>query len=85
MAGTTSATFAGRAIVANLLKIVPVAGTFAGGAISATTATTLTVALGELYIAALATLFIDSGGEIPSPEDVMSEFKKRLSLKEKGV
>ena len=83
MAGTTGATFAGRAIVANLLKFFPGLGAFAGGAISATTAATLTATLGELYIAALATLFIDSGGEIPSSEDVMREFKKRLSLKEK--
>ena len=85
IAGAGGAALAGRAIVSNLLKIVP-ASAVAGGAISAaTTAATLTTTLGELYIATLAALFMDSGGEIPSPEDVMREFKKRLSLKEKGV
>ena len=80
MAGTTGAALAGRAIVAGLLKLVPAAGAFAGGAIAATTAATLTTTLGELYIATLAALFVDSGGEIPSSEDVMSEFKKRLGI-----
>lgn len=84
IAGAGGAALAGRAIVSNLLKIVP-AGAVAGGAISAVTAATLTTTLGELYIATLAALFMDSDGEIPSPEDVMREFKKRLSLKEKGV
>jgi uncharacterized protein (DUF697 family)/predicted GTPase len=48
--GTAGITFAGRAIVANLLKLIPAAGTIAGAAISSTTAAALTFALGLAYI-----------------------------------
>ena len=80
MAGTTGATFAGRAIVSNLLKFVPGVGSVAGGAISAATAATLTTALGESYIAVLAKLSKDAGGEALSPDDIADEFK-RSSMK----
>lgn len=43
----------GRTIVSNLLKMIPGAGTIVGGVISATTAATLTLALGFAYIEAL--------------------------------
>ena len=77
-AGGTGATVAGRAIVSNLLKFLPGAGTIAGGAISATTAAALTATLGEIYIATLVSLFSRADGETLSPEDVAREFKKRL-------
>lgn len=48
--GTTGATIAGRTAVSNILKLLPGAGTIIGGAISASTATILTKALGEAYI-----------------------------------
>ncbi|AFY68475.1 GTP-binding protein HSR1-related protein [Thalassoporum mexicanum PCC 7367] len=48
--GTAGVTFAGRAIVANLLKLIPAAGTVAGAAISSTTAAALTFAMGLAYI-----------------------------------
>lgn len=80
-AGATGATFAGRAIVSNLLKFIPGVGTIAGGAISASTAAALTTTLGEIYIATLVALFSDTGGEPPSSEDVAREFKKRLGKK----
>lgn len=48
--GTTSLTIAGKTIVANLLKLIPGAGTAIGGAISGGTAAVLTKALGETYI-----------------------------------
>jgi uncharacterized protein (DUF697 family) len=76
-AGATGATFAGRAIVANLLKLIP-GGFLAGGAISATTAATLTTTLGELYVATLVTLFTESGGEAADSEAIAREFKRRL-------
>jgi uncharacterized protein (DUF697 family) len=79
--GSIGATFAGRAIAANLLKLVPGAGTLAGGVISSSTAVVLTTALGEIYIATLATLFKKTGGEAPAVEDIAEEFKKRLDLK----
>jgi uncharacterized protein (DUF697 family)/GTPase SAR1 family protein len=77
-AGATGATFAGRAIVFNLLKFFPGVGSLAGGAISGATASAITAALGELYITTLVALFIDSGGEAPLPENVIREFKRRL-------
>lgn len=50
LAGAAGATYAGRAIVSNLLKMIPGGGSIAGGAISATTAAAMTTALGEAYI-----------------------------------
>ena len=79
--GATGSTFAGRTIAANLLKLVPGPGTVAGAAISATTAATLTTALGEIYLGILAALFVESGGEPPAPDAIAREFKRRLSLK----
>ncbi|MEQ8540299.1 MAG: GTPase [Coleofasciculus sp. D1-CHI-01] len=43
----------GRSIAANLLKMIPGAGTIVGGAISASTAAALTLALGLAYIESL--------------------------------
>ena len=50
LAGTAGATFAGRTIVSNLLKMIPGVGTALGGTISGATAAVLTTALGEAYI-----------------------------------
>ncbi|MDD2659331.1 MAG: 50S ribosome-binding GTPase [Methylococcales bacterium] len=80
-AGATGATFAGRAIVSNLLKIFPGVGSVAGGTISSATAATITTTLGELYIATLVSLFTDTNGEAPLSENVTREFKKRLGGK----
>ena len=82
MAGTTGATFVGRAIVSNLLKFIPGVGSVAGGAISATTAAGLTTALGELYIVVLAKLSDDAGGGTLSPDDIADEFKRSLTRRE---
>ena len=78
-AGATGATFLGRAIVSNALKLFPGVGSVAGGVIAATTAAALTMALGETYIAVLAKLFTASEGEAPSPEDIAREFKERMT------
>ena len=82
MAGTTGATFVGRAIVSNLLKFIPGVGSVAGGVISATTAAGLTTALGELYIVVLAKLSDDAGGGTLSPDDIADEFKRSLTRRE---
>jgi uncharacterized protein (DUF697 family) len=79
--GTTGATIAGRAIVSNILKFIPGAGSLIGGTISAATAGLLTTTLGELYIATLATLCSESGGSAPQSDDVVREFQKRLGNK----
>ncbi len=49
--GSGSATMAGKFIVSNLLKFIPVVGTAVGGTISGATASVLTAALARTYIA----------------------------------
>jgi uncharacterized protein (DUF697 family) len=51
--GTSGATYLGRYIVSNLLKLIPGAGTIAGGLISGVTASILTTALAMSYIEVL--------------------------------
>ena len=72
-------TLAGRAIVANLLKFIPGAGSVAGGTISAATAGALTMAIGEAYISALDMLFLKNNGEPPTTEAVTEAFKEKCS------
>lgn len=52
--GTGGATFLGRYIVSNVLKLIPGAGTIVGGLISGSTASILTTALAFSYIEMLA-------------------------------
>lgn len=63
-------TITGPAIAANLLKLIPGAGSAIGGAISAATAATLTTVFGEAYIAVLNLLFMKNQGEPPTSEEV---------------
>lgn len=51
IASTTAATQGGRALFTNVLKMIPGAGTIAGGAISAGVASTLTFAMGQAWTA----------------------------------
>ena len=48
--GPLLATGLGRTLSANLLKLIPGAGSLGGGLISATTASLITTAMGEAYI-----------------------------------
>ncbi|HBN83975.1 MAG TPA: GTPase, partial [Clostridiales bacterium] len=48
--GTSGATVTGRAVVSNLLKLIPGAGQIVGGLISGSTAAVITKALGNAYI-----------------------------------
>jgi len=73
------ATVLGRSIVANLLKLIPGAGSAAGAVVAASTASILTVACGEAYIAALTLLFKQTGGEPPAPEAIKREFQAQLT------
>ncbi len=50
MIGVAGATFTGRTIAANLLKLIPIGGTVVGGTISGATAAVITIALGQAYI-----------------------------------
>ena len=80
-AGATAATYAGRALVGNLIQMFPGVGSAVGGAINAVTASTLTMALGEAYIQTLKLLFEEHGGEPPTPAEVAERFKAILDEK----
>ncbi len=67
--GTGGATILGRTVVTNLIKLIPGAGTVVGGAISAGTASVITIALGEAYIGIMELLF---KGEL-SMSDISTE------------
>jgi len=56
LAGVTGVTITGKLVVSNLLKLVPGAGSVAGGVISGTTAAILMQALGRTYVAVLRML-----------------------------
>jgi len=51
LAATVTATTTGRTLVGGLLKLVPGVGTIIGGIISAGVATTITVAMGQAWVA----------------------------------
>lgn len=48
--GVGGATVIGKTVATNLIKFIPVAGSFVGGAVSAGTASVITLALGQAYI-----------------------------------
>lgn len=81
--GTGGATIAGRTLASNLLKLVPGAGTIAGGTISGATAGLITTAFGEAYILLMEALY---KGELKSSElatkagkeKMISLFRKKL-------
>lgn len=72
------ATFSGQAMVSGLLKLVPGAGTLAGGAIAAATAASLTTVFGEAYITVLSKLMEARSGEFPSAEEVAQAFRAEI-------
>ncbi|EKA4523367.1 YcjF family protein [Vibrio metschnikovii] len=78
--GVTGVSFAGRAIVSNILKCFPGVGTIAGGAISATTAAALTVALGEAYIAVLVAIFTENPDAEPDAHEIAERLKAKMKL-----
>ena len=71
--GTSAATIGGKTIVSNLLKLIPGAGSAAGGAISAATAGLLTAAIGEAYIQIMIAVY---KGEL-TEADLSTEAGKR--------
>lgn len=78
-AGIIGATFAGRAIVSGLLKLIPGAGSVIGGAISATTAATLTTAMGWAFYKAIVAI-LDKGVDANSitANELATVFKEKL-------
>lgn len=71
-------TLGGRAAVGALLKFFPGIGSVAGGVVSATVATALTVAFGEAYIATLQGLLKENPDRQLSGQEVADAFKKRM-------
>lgn len=83
--GTAGTTVLGKTVVANLVKMIPGAGTIVGAVISGTTAATLTGALGEAYIAILTRVASGdmSFAELTSSEgmkELRREFEKQLRM-----
>jgi len=76
IAGGAGATYAGRTLVTNLMKLVPGVGTVAGGAIAAGTAAAVTAALGEAYIATILVLF-EKHGRMPIAAEIQQAFVSR--------
>ena len=85
VASTAVATTAGRASFTSLFKLIPGAGTIAGGVISASVASVFTFAMGQAWLTVCQKA---SGGALPSLGGVadskalhdlfMSEFKRRI-------
>lgn len=84
--GAGGATLLGKTVVSNLLKLIPGAGTIAGGAISAGTAGVITAALGEAYIGIMELVFkgdmsIDDLSTDKGKETMSNLFKQQLKSK----
>lgn len=76
--GVSGATFVGRTIVVNIIKFFPGIGTIAGGAISAATASAITIGLGEAYIAVLAEICASNPDASPSSSDIAERLKEKM-------
>lgn len=77
----SGATIIGRAIAANLLKLIPGVGSVAGGVISAGTAAAVTTAFGEAYIQTLAHLLSKKEISEISQSEILEELKDRFKGK----
>lgn len=83
--GAGGATLLGKTVASSLLKLIPGAGTVAGGAISAGTAGAITAALGMAYIGIMELVYkgemsIDDLGTAKGKEKMSELFKEQLSL-----
>ncbi len=81
--GTGGATFAGRYIVSNVIKLIPGAGTVVGGFISGSTAAVITTALSMSYIEVLAIIAAgEKDGKYPDLKNIeilmREKFQERL-------
>ena len=88
IASTTAATQAGRATATGLLKLIPGAGTIAGGLIGAGVASTYTYAMGQAWLAVCQRAATGSFGKVGDALDTEAvreaftdELKKRLKVR----
>ena len=85
VAGVSGTTLGGKTLVSNLLKFIPGVGTVAGGVISASVASMMTVALGLAYISVLKYIIEEEnkGNEVSTEtlkEKMKEAYKKELIL-----
>lgn len=83
--GTTGATVLGKTIVANLVKLIPGAGSAVGAVISGSTAAAVTAALGEAYIGVMnavynGTVKADELKTKKGKQMISDAFNKRLKM-----
>lgn len=83
--GVSGTTLGGKTLVSNLLKMIPGVGTVAGGAISASVASMMTIALGLAYISVLKFIIEEEiKGNIVNIETIKEKmeeaYKKELIL-----
>lgn len=77
VAGVSGTTLGGKTLVSNLLKFVPGIGTLAGGAISASVASMMTIALGLAYITVLKFIIEEENkGNVVSTETIKEKMKE---------
>lgn len=67
--GVTALAQVGKAVVSNVLKLIPIAGTLIGGAVSASTAVALTEALGHAYVKTLSSFYDKKELKVILPEN----------------
>jgi len=88
IASTAAATQAGRAAFTSLLKLVPGAGTLAGGAIAASVASAFTIAMGQAWTVVCQRAAAGTFGAIEGAlnndairDAFLDEFKNRLNIR----
>ena len=86
--GAGGATIVGKTIATNLLKLIPGAGSIAGGAISAGTAGLVTLAMGKAFISVCKLVKVGKLSEADllsskGKELMKNEFKKQLKKNKK--
>lgn len=69
---------AGIQLLGDLLKLIPGPGSLVGGLVNGATATLLTTAFGEAYIATLYLLTKDNPDKEPTAEEIRNQFLKQL-------
>ena len=91
IATSTAATSAGRATFTGLLKMVPGAGTIAGGVVGAGVATSFTWAMGQAWLTVCQRVVAGQLGGVGRMIDneqlrevFLDEFKKKLTVRRKG-
>lgn len=82
--GVTALAQVGKAVVSNVIKLIPGAGTLVGGAISAATAVAITEAVGHAYISVLESFYSMKTGEVILPDSsdrIISAFTEAFRYK----